>query len=164
MIFCYLFTKGNLGTRSLNNYGIICEFFPNGVPDTPGVIVTTYNHNQHHHHHLTLGLKCSSRDHQAFHPQLPSSTPASTSSPTATLCCSGGGEEAREQVPSQETESSTFFNPLTHFVSQPMARVRNKRNIVLFIQIDVYCLRLHLNIVSFFHSTPGSRSLYFLAF
>ena len=100
---------------------------------------------------LTWGLKCSSRDHQAFHPQLPSSTPASTSSPTATLCCSGGGEEAREQVPSQETESSTFFNRSTHFVSQPMAPVRIKRNIVLFLQSDVYCLRLHLNIVSFSH-------------
>ena len=75
-----------------------------------------HNHNHHHHHHLTLGLKCSSRDHQAFHPQLLSSTPASTSSPTATLCCSGGGGEAREQVPSQETESSTFFNRSTHLV------------------------------------------------
>ena len=99
-----------------------------------------HNHNHHHHHHLTLGLKCSSRDHQAFHPQLPSSTPASTSSPTATLCCSGGGEEAREQVPSQETESSTFFNRSTHFVSQPMARVRNKRNIVLFLQMFDVCV------------------------
>ena len=79
-----------------------------------------HNHNHHHHHHLTLGLKCSSRDHQAFHLLLPSSTPASTSSPTATLCCSGGEEEAREQVPSQETESSTFFNRSTHLVSHSL--------------------------------------------
>ena len=109
-----------------------------------------HNHNHHHHQHLTLGLKCSSRDHQAFHPQLPSSTPASTSSPTATLCCSSGGEEEREQVPSQETESSTFFNRSTHLVSHSLLDFKlQTAGLCILSLFDKTLYSLHSRVVQF---------------
>ena len=112
-----------------------------------------HNHNHHHHHHLTLGLKCSSRDHQAFHLLLPSSTPASTSSPTATLCCSGGGEEAREQVPSQETESSTFFNRSTHLVSHSLLDFElQTAGLCIFSLFDKTLYSLHSRLIQFLPS------------
>ena len=79
---------------------------------------------------LTWGLKCSSRDHQAFH-HLPCCL-----TPRSTRCCSSGVEEA-EQVPSRKNEPLTFFNQRkicqSHIfptvASQPRGRVREEKKI-----------------------------------